>query len=121
MNTKFKTRRQKIRFKIRKKIKGTPEKPRVAIYRSNTQIYAQIIDDVNNKTLLSASSRDKVVAEKISSVKGKVEKSKLVGKELAEMAKAKNIGQVVFDRGGYLFHGRVKAVADGAREGGLKF
>lgn len=118
---KIKTRRDKIKLKIRKRIKGTPEKPRLVVFRSLNHIYAQLIDDVNHKTLLSINSIDKNVNDKLSTEKTKVAKSKLIGKLLAEKAKSSNIDRIVFDRGGYLYHGRVKAIADGAREGGLKF
>ena len=110
-------RRQKIRFGIRKKIAGTSQKPRMSVFRSNTDIYVQLIDDVAGKTLAAASSRDK----DISAQKGnKSEKSKLVGQAIARKATALGLSSVVFDRGGYLYHGRVKNVAEGAREGGLK-
>ncbi len=111
-------RRQKIRYRIRKKIAGTAQKPRLSVFRSNTDIYAQIIDDVNGKTLVAASSKDKDIAAQSGT---KVEKSKLVGAALARKAAELGLSQVVFDRSGYLYHGRVKAVADGAREGGLQF
>lgn len=111
-------RRQKIRYRIRKKIAGTAQKPRLSVFRSNTDIYAQIIDDVNGKTLVAASSKDKDIAAQSGT---KVEKSKLVGTALARKAAELGLSQVVFDRSGYLYHGRVKAVADGAREGGLQF
>ena len=119
MNSKAKTaRRQNIRFGIRKKINGTAAKPRLSVFRSNTDIYAQLIDDVNGNTLAAASSKDKsIVAQKGT----KSEKSKLVGQAIARKAKDLGIESVVFDRGGNLYHGRVKAVADGAREGGLQF
>ena len=115
----FKTqRRQKIRHSIRKKIAGTSTKPRLSVFRSNADIYAQLIDDDNGFTLAAASSRDKDIAAQ----KGtKSEKSKLVGEAIARKAKDLGIEAVVFDRGGYLYHGRVKSVADGAREGGLVF
>jgi large subunit ribosomal protein L18 len=117
MNTKL-VQRQKIRYRIRKKIAGTAEKPRLAIFRSNSDIYAQLIDDNNGFTLASASSRDK----DITAQKGtKVEKSKLVGQAIARKAKDLGITIIVFDRGGNLYHGRVQSVADGAREGGLQF
>ncbi len=117
MNTKSE-RRQKIRYRIRKKVSGTAAKPRLSVFRSNTDIYVQVIDDENGKTLVSASSRDK----DISAQKGtKSEKSKLVGQAVARKAKELGISQVIFDRGGNLYHGRVKSVADGAREGGLQF
>ena len=105
--------RQRIQKRIRKKINGTAEKPRLAVYRSNKSIYAQLIDDVNGRTLAAASSKESGATGK------KVDQSKTVGKLIAEKALAANIKNVVFDRGGYLYHGRVKAVADGAREGGL--
>jgi len=111
-------RRQRIKYTIRKKISGTAVKPRLSIFRSNTEIYAQLIDDVNGNTLASASSRQKdVVAQKTN----KTEKSKLVGLAIAHKATELGLLTCVFDRGGYLYHGRVKAVAEGAREGGLKF
>jgi large subunit ribosomal protein L18 len=117
MNTKL-VQRQKIRYRIRKKIAGTAEKPRLAIFRSNNDIYAQLIDDDNGFTLASASSRDKdISAQKIT----KVEKSKLVGQTIARKAKELGLTKIVFDRGGNLYHGRVQSVADGAREGGLQF
>lgn len=119
MNPKAKSaRRQNIRYGIRQKISGTAAKPRFSVFRSNTDIYAQLIDDVNGNTLASASSRDKsIVGQKGT----KSEKSKLVGTAIAAKASELGLKEVVFDRGGYLYHGRVKAVADGAREGGLKF
>lgn len=111
-------RRQKIRYGIRKKVSGTTQKPRLAVFRSNTDIYVQVIDDTAGKTLAAASSKDKDIAAQ----KGtKTEKSKLVGAAIARKAKELGLEAVVFDRGGNLYHGRVKAVADGAREGGLKF
>lgn len=119
MNPKAKTaRRQNIRFGIRKKITGAASKPRLSVFRSNSEIYVQLIDDVNGQTLAAASSRDKSIAAQ----KGnKTEKSKMVGAAIAAKAGELGLKDVVFDRGGYLYHGRVKAVADGAREGGLKF
>lgn len=111
-------RRQNIRFRIRQKISGTAQKPRLAVYRSNAEIYVQLIDDTNGTTLASASSRDKAIA---SQSVPKTEKSKLVGAALAAKATALGITTCVFDRSGYLYHGRVKSVADGAREGGLQF
>jgi large subunit ribosomal protein L18 len=111
-------RRQKIRYGIRRKLSGTTQKPRLAVFRSNTEIYVQLIDDTSGKTLAAASSKDKDIAAQ----KGtKTEKSKLVGAAIARKAKEVGLEAVVFDRGGNLYHGRVKAVADGAREGGLKF
>jgi large subunit ribosomal protein L18 len=111
-------RRQKIRYRIRKKVAGTAQKPRLSVFRSNTEIYVQLIDDVSSATLASASSRDKdIAAQKVT----KVEKAKLVGAAIARKATELGLNDVVFDRGGNLYHGRVKSVADGAREGGLKF
>lgn len=111
-------RRDGIRKRIRNKISGTPERPRLSIYRSNTGVYAQIIDDTKGITLVSCSSHKKELS---SEPVTKVEASRLVGKAIAEAAKAKGIELVVFDRGGYQYHGRVKALAEGAREGGLIF
>lgn len=117
MNTKLEQ-RQKIRYRIRKKIAGTAQKPRLAIFRSNKDIYAQLIDDEKGFTLAAASSRDKDITAQKST---KVEKSRLVGQTIARKAKDLGITQIVFDRGGNLYHGRVKGVAEGAREGGLQF
>lgn len=116
-----KDKRLKKKIRIRKKILGTPEIPRVAVYRSLSQIYSQIIDDVNGKTLASASSLSKEISDDVKKSKGKIGKSKVVGQLLAKKAQEKGITKVVFDRSGYNYHGRVKAVAEGAREGGLKF
>jgi large subunit ribosomal protein L18 len=110
-------RRHKISKRIRSKVLGTAERPRLAIFRSNTEIYAQLIDDTKGITLISFSTRSK----DFSRTGNKVEQSTAVGKTIAQLAKTKGIEAVVFDRGGFLYHGRVKAVADGAREGGLKF
>jgi large subunit ribosomal protein L18 len=111
-------RRQKIRYGIRKKIVGTAQKPRLSVFRSNAEIYVQLIDDANGTTLASASSRDKdIAAQKVA----KSEKSKLVGAAIARKAIDLGLNDVIFDRGGNLYHGRVKAVAEAAREGGLKF
>jgi large subunit ribosomal protein L18 len=115
------SRREKIKFKIRKKISGTPDKPRLVVFRSLNHIYVQMIDDTNNKTLLNVASNSKIVQDQFKDIKGKISKSKIVGKLTAEKALSQNINAVVFDRNGYLYHGRVKAVADGAREAGLKF
>jgi large subunit ribosomal protein L18 len=112
-------RRKRIKMRIRKKVNGTAEAPRIAVYRSNKQIYAQVIDDLKGETLLSASSREKDIASQ-TGIK-KIEQAKLVGKLLASKCKEKGIEQVIFDRGGYKYHGRVKSLADAAREGGLKF
>ena len=111
-------RRIKIRHGIRKQISGTAKRPRISVFRSNKEIYVQLIDDVEGHTLAQASSREK----NIISAKGtKIDKSKLVGLSLAKKAVAAKIKNVVFDRGGYLYHGRVKALAEGTREGGLRF
>ena len=107
-------RRNKIRTGIRAKVQGTNEVPRLAVYRSNKAIYCQLIDDLAGETLASASSRGE-------SGGTKTEVAKKIGMQLAEKAKALKIEKVVFDRAGYLYHGRVKALADGAREGGLQF
>ena len=100
-------RRQRIKSRIRKVVRGTAEQPRLAVFRSNNEIYVQIIDDTKGTTLLAASSRDKELSA--------------VGKAIAEKALKQGIEKVSFDRGGYLYHGRVKSLAEGAREGGLKF
>ncbi len=113
--------RFKKKIKIRKKIMGTANKPRISVFRSLNQIYAQIIDDTTGKTLVAESSLSKDLKQEIKKVSGKIEKSRIVGKSLAQKAMAKGINTVVFDRNGYKYHGRVKAVAEGAREGGLKF
>ncbi|HEY4155917.1 MAG TPA: 50S ribosomal protein L18 [Puia sp.] len=109
--------RQKIRYRIRKKVSGSALKPRLSVFRSNNEIYVQLIDDLEGKTLASASSRDKDIAAQ----KGtKTEKSRLVGTAIAGKAKELGIDRAVFDRGGNLYHGRVKAVAEAAREAGLQ-
>ncbi|HYJ31981.1 MAG TPA: 50S ribosomal protein L18 [Candidatus Binatia bacterium] len=113
--------RKRRHLRIRRKVTGTAERPRLTVYRSLNHIYVQLVDDLNGRTLLAASSRDGAVAELVKSAKGKVGAGKAVGKHVAAMAKEKGILRVCFDRGGYLYHGRVKAVADGAREGGLNF
>ena len=109
--------RDRIHYRIRKTISGTTERPRLCVFRSNKEIYAQLVDDLSGKTLLAVSSRDKGFASDGS----KAEVAKLVGKALAEKATKSGVEAVVFDRGGYLYHGRVKQLAEGAREGGLKF
>ena len=106
--------------RVRQKIKGTPERPRLNVFRSLTEIYAQVIDDEAGTTLVSASSIDKDLRSEMDGLK-KTEQANLVGKALAERAKDKGIESVVFDRGGYRYIGRVRSLADGAREGGLKF
>ena len=111
-------RRQRIQNRIRKVVSGTEARPRLSVFRSNKEIYAQIVDDVTGKTISAASSRDKDV----SSTKGtKTEVAALVGKSIAEKAIKAGVKTISFDRGGYLYHGRVKSLAEGAREAGLKF
>ncbi|MBN1562127.1 50S ribosomal protein L18 [candidate division KSB1 bacterium] len=106
---------------LQKRIRGTQERPRLVVFRSNKEIYGQIIDDVKHATLAAASTRSKDIAAEIAGAKNKTAQAKVAGKRLGELATAKKIELVVFDRAGYLYHGRVKAFADGAREGGLKF
>ena len=113
MNKSKKDSRRRVRYSIRKKISGTADIPRLAIFRSNKQIYAQIIDDVNGNTLASASS--------MANEGNKLDQAKEVGKTIAGNAKKVGVEKVVFDRGGFLYHGRVKALAESAREAGLKF
>jgi len=112
-------RRKRIKMRIRKVVYGTKDIPRMSVYRSNKQIYVQFVDDAEGKTLLSVSSRDKEIAGKTGI--NKTEQAKLVGKLAAEKSKVNGISAVVFDRNGCLYHGRVKALAEAAREGGLKF
>jgi len=110
--------RQKIRYRIRKKVTGTAAKPRLSVFRSNADIYCQLIDDVTGVTLASSSSREAdIAAQKVA----KIDKAKLAGQSVAKKAAALSITACVFDRGGNLYHGRIKAVAEGAREGGLQF
>jgi large subunit ribosomal protein L18 len=110
--------RQKIRYRIRKKIGGTTATPRLSVFRSNTDIYAQLIDDTTGTTIAAASSKQKdITAQKAP----KINKSKMVGEAIARKAVELGITKVVFDRSGYIYHGRVKAVAEGAREAGLVF
>lgn len=116
MATKKDLRRQRIKYGVRSKISGTSERPRLSVFRSNTSITAQLIDDVKGITLSFATSKE-ILADKSANV----EISKQVGIKIAEKAKTAGISKVVFDRNGYLYHGKVKAVADGAREGGLQF
>ena len=112
-------RRQIRRYRIRNRVNGSAQRPRLSVFRSATHIYAQIVDDLNGVTLAQASSRDDVKA--LVESKGKVGPSTAVGRLLAQRAKEQGITAVAFDRGGYLYHGRVKALADGARAGGLNF
>ncbi len=111
-------RRSRIQTRIRKKLSGTADIPRMSVFRSNKQIYAQIIDDVSGVTITSASSREKGIADK---KVNKIEQAKLVGQAIAGKAKEKGVEAVKFDRSGYLYHGRIKSLADAARENGLKF
>ena len=117
MNSKVNARRKR-HFRIRKRVMGTSSTPRLSVFRSNKDVYVQLIDDENGTTLVAASSREKdIAAQKVA----KSDSSKLVGEAIARKAIDLGIKQVVFDRSGYLYHGRVKAIADGAREGGLEF
>ncbi|HET9952211.1 MAG TPA: 50S ribosomal protein L18 [Candidatus Eisenbacteria bacterium] len=113
--------RARRHLRIRKKVNGTAERPRLTVYRSLNHIYVQLVDDLAGRTILTISSGNKDVAGSVSGAKGKIAVSKAVGKRVAQLAKEKGIERVCFDRGGYLYHGRVKAVAEGAREGGLNF
>lgn len=110
----------KRKTRVRKKITGTSERPRLNVYRSNKHIYAQVIEDISGKTLVAASTISKDIKDKLKKSR-KTEAAKKVGEFVAKKAIAKGIDKVVFDRGGFLYHGRIKAVADGAREAGLKF
>jgi large subunit ribosomal protein L18 len=112
--------RERRKLRIRRKISGTPERPRLSVFRSLNHIYAQVVDDVAGSTLAHCSTLAKDVKPQASDV-NKSEAAKLVGKALAAQLKAKGITKIVFDRNGYLFHGRIKALAEGAREGGLEF
>lgn len=120
MSSKQEDARQRRHKRVRKKISGTIERPRLNVFKSTKHIYAQIIDDLSGKTVVYASTIDRNLREKLKSG-GNVEAARLVGKLVAERAAAHAIQRVVFDRGGYVFHGRVKALADAAREGGLIF
>ena len=111
-------RRSRIRMRIRKVVKGTAERPRLSVFRSNRDIYVQLVDDMNGRTLLSVSSRQPDVVDQKTT---KIEQAKQVGMLVAKKALESGISECVFDRGGYLYHGRVKSLADAAREGGLKF
>ena len=122
MNVKIKDKKKysrlRIKMRVRKIVSGTQERPRMSVYRSNSEIYVQLIDDKAEKTVLAASSKDKgVAAQKVT----KIEQAKLVGGLIAEKAKEAGIENVVFDRNGFLYHGRIKSLADAARVGGLKF
>jgi len=112
--------RKKRHRVIRNSIQGTPERPRLNVFRSSKHIYAQLIDDTQMNTIVSSSTLDKKIADKLDGL-SKKEAAEIVGKDIAEKAKETGVEKVVFDRGGYLYHGRVKALAEGARENGLKF
>jgi large subunit ribosomal protein L18 len=113
------SRRIKIKKRIRSKLSGSSQRPRLTVFRSNNEIYAQLIDDMTGKTILASSSTEKILSKEKG--KSKVEKAKSVGVSIATKAVEKGIKDIVFDRNGFLYHGRIKAVADGAREAGLKF
>ena len=113
-------RRRRIHYRIRKHVNGTPERPRLAVFRSNKQIYAQVIDDEHGVTLVAAASNDKALAAECKGKNG-IDAAAIVGKAVAARALEKGTTAVSFDRGGYLYHGRVKSLADAAREGGLVF
>jgi large subunit ribosomal protein L18 len=118
--SKLKNKRFRRKRSIRKKIFGTPERPRLSVYRSNQHIYAQLIDDIAGHTLASASTVDSEARDELADLE-KVEQAEAVGKLIAERAQEKGVEKVVFDRNGFIYHGRIAAVADGAREAGLKF
>lgn len=120
LRNRLKLRRKLRRRRVRAKITGTPERPRLSVFRSNRFIYVQIIDDVNKRTLLSGSDRDLINGPKGKKL-SKTERARELGKLIAKKAKQAKITKIVFDRGAYRYHGRIKAVADGAREGGLEF
>ncbi|MGD0825927.1 MAG: 50S ribosomal protein L18 [Terriglobales bacterium] len=120
INSKNQT-RQRVHDRIRKKVMGTPERPRLNVYRSLNHIYVQLIDDLKGVTLAAASTADDRKNKDARVTGGNVASAKVVGKKIAELAKQKGFTKVVFDRGGYIYHGRVKAVADAAREAGLQF
>jgi len=113
-------RRKKRHLRMRNKVQGTPDRPRLNVYKSSKHMYAQIIDDMAGKTIISASTLNKELQKDLEST-GNKEAARKVGKKVAELAKEKGIETVIFDRGGYIYHGRVKELAEGAREAGLKF
>lgn len=113
--------RKRRHVRVRAKISGTPVRPRLNVFRSSAHIYAQVIDDTRGHTLVAASDLEPEIKERAGTTATKVEKASIVGQVIAERAKAAGLTQVVFDRGGFLYHGRIKAVADGARDGGLQF
>lgn len=118
---KKKVARLRTKKHIRKKIFGTPERPRLVVFKSARHIYAQLVDDSNQKTITGVSSLTKSVGDEIKKANGNIEKAKIIGKSIASKAKELKMEKVIFDRNGYLYHGRIKAVAEGAREGGLIF
>ncbi len=120
MSEKSRVSRKRRHYRMRRKIFGTPERPRLNVFRSLEHIYVQVIDDSNGLTLASASTIDRDLAASMAD-KNKSEQARLVGEAIAERAKSAGVSQVVFDRGGFIYHGRVKALAEGAREGGLEF
>jgi len=113
--------RQRRHGHILKTLRGSAERPRLVVFRSNKHIYAQVVDDLSRTTLFAASTLSPSIRAAVAKAKSKKEQAMLVGKHLAELARDKEVTRIVFDRGGYLYHGRVKALADGAREGGLQF
>ncbi len=115
------TRRQRRHVRVRAKVSGTAQRPRLCVFRSSAHIYAQVIDDQQGHTLVAASDIEEAVRDRAGAEATKSDRAKIVGEIVAERAKEAGIGAVVFDRGGFLFHGRVKAVAEGARSGGLQF
>ena len=121
MLKKIKQRKERKIKRVRKNLFGTPERPRLTVFKSLNHIYAQVIDDTQGKTLASASTLSKEIADELANAKSKIEKSKIVGTLVAKKAVESKVEKVVFDRGLYKYHGRVQAVADGAREAGLKF
>lgn len=115
------SKRRRRKAHIRKSVIGTKDRPRLVVFRSSKHIYAQLVNDTTHHTILTTSTLDKGIGEELKKASGKVARAKIVGKRMSELAKEKNITQVVFDRSGYIYHGRVKAVAESAREGGLEF
>jgi large subunit ribosomal protein L18 len=113
--------RKRTKKHIRKKLSGTPETPRLVVFKSSKHIYAQLVDDMNQKTITGVSSLTNDVKAEVAKAGSKTEVAKIVGKKIATVGKDKKVENVVFDRNGYIYHGRIKAVADAAREGGLKF
>jgi large subunit ribosomal protein L18 len=121
INNLKKVSRERRRKHIQLRVRGTSIRPRMVVFRSNKNIYAQLVDDMSNRTIIGASTLTKEIREEVHKASSKRERAKIVGKHVAHLAKEKNIVKIVFDRAGYLYHGRVKALADGAREGGLQF